>query len=415
LTDRSVYASVGGVNSSRSADAVVVGGGTIGAWTAWFLKRAGLSSVVLVEAGTLGQGASSRAAGMVRAQGGTPTAVRLGMFSRDFYAGQGAELGIDSGFVAAGYYLPCFTAVEVAQAHQRIAMQQDCGLDVRWADPDEFDAANPNAAPGRTLGASFAAGDGYLDPPRNVLAYTAALLTAGVEVRERTAMSGLVVSGGRVTGVQTTAGLLETDRVVITGGPQLGAIGELLGARIPSAGVRHQVVITEPHAEVAPDRLPMVFDVVAGIYWRPCEGGVMWGMSNPDEAPGEAREFDWGYYEKVRQRVVGLMPVIGRLGLRRTWAATIDYTPDHLPILGPLLVGDGAPEELERIEGTTVAAAGGHGMMWGPGVSRAAADLALTGHTDLVDAGQLGLDRFDADGRSHLDPDPIALPFPERT
>jgi sarcosine oxidase subunit beta len=415
LTDCSVYASVGGVNSSKSADVVVVGGGTIGAWTAWFLKRSGLSRVILVEAGTLGQGASSRAAGMVRAQGGTPTAVRLGMFSRDFYAGQGAELGIDSGFVAAGYYMPCFTEVEVARAHQRIAMQQDCGLDVRWVGPDEFDAGNPNAAPGRTLGASYAAGDGYLDPPRNVLAYTAALFTAGVEVRERTAMTGLVVSGGRVTGVQTTAGLLETDRVLITGGPQLGAVGELLGARIPSAGVRHQVVITEPHAEVVPNRLPMVFDVVAGIYWRPCEGGVMWGMSNPDEAPGEAREFDWGYYEKVRQRVVELMPVIGRLGLRRTWAATIDYTSDHLPILGPLLVGDGAPEDLERIEGTTVAAAGGHGMMWGPGVSRAAADLALTGHTDLVDAGELGLDRFDADGRSRLDPDPIALPFPDRT
>ncbi|MDP9219445.1 MAG: FAD-binding oxidoreductase, partial [Actinomycetota bacterium] len=246
-------------------------------------------------------------------------------------------------------------------------------------------------------------------------AYTAALFTAGVEVRERTAMTGLAVSGGRVTGVQTTAGLIETDRVVITGGPELRAVGELLGARIPSAGVRHQVVITEPHPEVAPDRLPMVFDVVAGIYWRPCEGGVMWGMSNPDEAPGEAREFDWGYYEKVRQRVVELMPVIGRLGLRRAWAATIDYTPDHLPILGPLLVGDGAPEELDRIEGTTVAAAGGHGMMWGPGVARAAADLALMGHTDLVDAGALGLDRFDAGGRSRLDPDSIALPFPERT
>ena len=415
LTDCSVYASVGGVNSTRSADAVVVGGGTIGAWTAWFLKRSGLSRVVLVEAGTLGQGASSRAAGMVRAQGGTPTAVRLGMFSRDFYAGQGAELGIDSGFVAAGYYLPCFTEGEVAQAHQRIAMQQDCGLEVRWVGADEFDAGNPIAAPGRTLGASYAAGDGYLDPPRNVLAYTAALFTAGVEVRERTAMTGLAITGGRVTGVQTTAGLIETDRVVITGGPQLGTIGELLGARIPSGGVRHQVVITEPHAEVAPDRLPMVFDLVAGIYWRPCEGGVMWGMSNPDESPGEAREFDWGYYEKVRQRVVELMPVIGRLGLRRAWAATIDYTPDHLPILGPLLVGDGAPAELDRIEGTTVAGAGGQGMMWGPGVARAAADLALTGHTDLVDAGELGLDRFDAAGRSRLDPDPIALPFPERT
>jgi sarcosine oxidase subunit beta len=398
-----------------SADAVVVGGGTVGAWTAWFLRRAGLSKVVLIEADTLGQGASSRAAGMVRAQGGTPTAVRLGLFSRDFYAGQSAELGIDSGFVTAGYHMPCFTAAEVEQAHQRIAMQQSCGLDVSWLGPDEFDAANANIAPGHTLGASYAAGDGYIDPPRNVLAYTAALFTSGVDVRERTAMTGLVIEGGRVTGVRTTAGVISTDRVVITGGPQLEAVGRSLGARIPSAGVRHQVVITEPHVDVAPERLPMVFDLMAGVYWRPCEGGVMWGMSNPEEPPGPALEFDWGYYDKVRERLVELMPVIGRLGLRRTWAATIDFTPDHLPILGPLLVGDGPPDELERIEGTTVAAAGGHGMMWGPGVARAAADLALTGTTDLVDSTELGLDRFDVDGRSRLAADPIALPFPERT
>jgi sarcosine oxidase, subunit beta len=417
LTDRSVYASVGPVNSvgatPGTADAVVVGGGTVGAWTAWFLKQSGLGRVVLVEAGTLGQGASSRAAGMVRAQGGTPTAVRLGLFSRDFYAGQAAELGIDSGFVAQGYYMPCFTEAEVRQARERVAMQREHGLDVSFVSPDEYDAGNANVAPGRTLGASFAPGDGYIDPHRNVLAYTAALFTSGVDVRERTAMTGLVVEAGRVTGVRTTDGVISTERVVITGGPQLRDLGRSLGARIPSGGVRHQVVVTEPHDDVAPDRLPMVFDVVAGIYWRPCEGGVMWGMSNPDEPPGLALEFDWDYYEKMRQRLVELMPVIGRLGVRRAWAATIDYTPDHLPILGPLLVGDGPPETQDRIEGTTVAAAGGHGMMWGPGVARAAADLALTGRTDLVEAEQLGLDRFDLNGRSRLASDPIALPFPE--
>jgi len=67
------------------------------------------------------------------------------------------------------------------------------------------------------------------------------------------------------------------------------------------------------------------------------------------------------------------------------------------------------------VRGTVVASAGGHGMMWGPGVSRAAADLVLTGATDVVDADQLGLDRFDENGVSRLAPDPIALPFPERT
>jgi sarcosine oxidase subunit beta len=112
---------------------------------------------------------------------------------------------------------------------------------------------------------------------------------------------------------------------------------------------------------------------------------------------------------------VDLLPAIGRLSLRQTWATTIDFTPDHLPILGPLLVGSGPAESQDRIDGTTVAAAGGHGMMWGPGVARAAADLALTGTTDLVDTAELGLDRFDESGRSRLAADPIALPFPERT
>jgi sarcosine oxidase subunit beta len=52
-------------------------------------------------------------------------------------------------------------------------------------------------------------------------------------------------------------------------------------------------------------------------------------------------------------------------------------------------------------------------MVWGPAVARAAADLSLHGSTELVDVTDLGLERFDEQGRSRLAPDPIALPFPE--
>ncbi len=391
----------------RTADAVVVGGGTVGAWCAWFLSLRGLERVVLVESGTLGKGASARAAGMVRAQGGTETAVRLGMFSRDFYSEQRDVLGIDSGFVQQGYFMPCFTDAEVAQAHDRIAMQRRVGLDVSWVEPGDVDAMNPAMAPGMTLGASYAAQDGYIDPPTNVLAYTVALVKAGVEVREHTAFTGLTSERGQVAGVRTTAGEIATDRVVLTGGPTLAAVGRSAGVRIPAGGVRHQVAVTQDHPDVAADRLPMAFDVASGIYWRPEEGGVMWGMSNPDEPPGVAHEFDWSYYQEMRARMATLLPITAQLGLRRVWAATIDYTPDHAPILGPVLSDEGP------VGGTVIASAGGHGMMWGPGVSRAAADLALDGRTDLVDTTDLGLDRFDEHGRSRLTPDPIALPFPE--
>jgi sarcosine oxidase subunit beta len=101
------------MGGAETADAVVIGGGTVGAWCAWFLKRAGLARVVVVERSRLGRGASSRAAGMVRAQGGTTWAVRLGMWSQEFYRSQHDEIGVDSGFVEAGYLMPAFTDAEV--------------------------------------------------------------------------------------------------------------------------------------------------------------------------------------------------------------------------------------------------------------------------------------------------------------
>jgi sarcosine oxidase subunit beta len=389
------------------ADAVVVGGGAIGGWCAYFLRRAGLDRVVLLEKGLLGQGASSRAAGVVRLQGGTPTAVRLGQWSRRFYLGQRDELGIDSGFVAQGYLLPCFTEAEVAAAGERLAMQASLGVPVRWLDPAEVDGANPTLAPGQTLGGTFCDDDGFISPPRNVTAYAVALALSGVRVCEQVRFTGLMTEGGRVTGVETPAGRISTPLVVLTGGPRLAEVGALAGIRIPAGGVRHQVAVTEPHPDLRPDRVPMVFDLMAGLYWRPEEGGLLFGMSNPDEQPGENVSVDEAYLARMRERLATLVPVTAGLGLRRTWAATIDYTPDHQPILGPALGPDGP------LAGVTVASAGGHGMMWGPAVARVAADLALTGTSDLLDTAPLGLDRFDEAGRSRLAADPIALPFPE--
>ena len=396
------------MQGSETADAVVVGGGTVGGWCAYFLRRSGLQRVVLVEKRTLGQGASSRAAGVVRTQGGTPWAVRLGEWSRKFYLSQHDELGTDSGFTPQGYLLPCFTESDVVAARERMAMQNALGLSVRWLEPGQVDALNPTLAPGRTLGGTYCAEDGYLTPPRNVTAYAVALATSGVQVRERTSLLGLETSAsGAVTGVLTSAGPISTPLVVLTGGPELAEVGSLAGIGVPAGGVRHQVAVTEPHPDLAAERVPMVFDLSAGLYWRPEEGGLLFGMSNPDEPPGAAASIDEPYLAAMRQRLAELVPVTAALGLRRTWAATIDYTPDHLPIIGPAI------SHGQHITGVTIASAGGAGMMWGPAIARATADVALVGSSDVVDVSDLGLDRFDAAGNSRLGTDPIALPFPE--
>jgi sarcosine oxidase subunit beta len=390
-----------------SADLVVVGAGTIGGWAATFAAEAGLKRVVVLERGLVGGGASSRAAGIVRAQGGTPATVALGRWTIDFYRGQQARYGIDSGFRELGYLILAVTARDEREGRARVEMQRRAGLDVSWLSAAEACAVNPSLAAAGHRGGSYVTSDGAIDPPRNVLAYSLAMQRRGVDLRERTAFEGLLLERGRVVGVDTAQGPIATERVLLTGGPTLRSVGKLAGLRIAAGGARHQIAVTEPHPAFDVERQPMVFDLGRGLYWRLEEGGLLFGMSNPDERPGVAREIDWPYLRRMQRRLERLVPAARGLGLRKAWCATIDFTPDHHPILGPGITPAG-----DRLEGVTVASPGGHGMMWGPAVARVGADLAVHGRTDLLDVAELGLDRFDAEGRSRLAADPIALPFP---
>jgi sarcosine oxidase subunit beta len=290
-------------------------------------------------------------------------------------------------------------------------MQQRMGLEVSWVNATEASRLDPCLAPSSIRGASYAPKDGCIDPVRNVRAYSLAMQSVGVEIREHCAFLGLEIvtaaSGRRVTAAVTAEGRIEASRILLSGGPQLRAVGKAIGVPIPAGAVRHQVAVLEPQPEFQVDRKAMGFDLSGGLYWRLEDGGLLFGMSNPHEPPGPARSIDWAYLTAIRSRLAHFLPITEGLELRKVWAATIDYTADHQPIVGAALGIDRVP-----IEGVTIASAGGHGMMWGPAVARIAADLALTGTTTVVDVSQLGLDRFDAQGRSRLATDPIALPFP---
>lgn len=381
----------------------------VGGWASVFARESGAKDVVVLERDLVGRGASSRSAGVVRAQGGTPETVALGRWSVDFYNAQADRYGTDSGFRELGYVILARTAADVRAGAERVAMQQDCGLAVRWLDPTQLCSINPTLSREGHRGGSYLSTDGCIDPARNVRAYSLAMQRTRVGLRERTAFLGVRRNArGKVTGVETSAGMISTERVLLTGGPTLRSVGKLVGAKIPVGAARHQIAVSEPHRAFNVDRLPMIFDLGAGLYWRPEEGGLLWGMSNPAESPGPASEIDWAYLKKMQRRLAKLVPVTDGLGIRRVWAATIEYTADHLPIFGPVRTSKG-----EEIPGLTLASAVGHGMMWGPAAARVAADVALEGATRVTDISRFGLDRFRRDGTSPY-ADPVALPFPAR-
>src|ERR1700675_3303039 len=149
---------------AERADLVVVGAGTIGGWASVFARADGIGRVVVVERATAGMGASSRAAGIVRAQGGTPATVALGRWSIDFYKGQQAAYGTDSGFRELGYLILAVTEDDERAGRERVAMQQAEGLPVVWLEAPAASATAVTLAPTGHRGGSYVATDGAIDP-----------------------------------------------------------------------------------------------------------------------------------------------------------------------------------------------------------------------------------------------------------
>ena len=346
----------------RTADAVVVGGGTIGAWCAWFLARGRPRR----RRPRRGSAPSARAPARARPAWSGPRAAPRRPCGSACSAATSTPAS-RSGSASTPASSPRATSCRASPSARspRRTPGSPCsralGLDVRWVGPDELDDLNPAMARGKTRGGSYAPGDGYIDPPRNVLAYTAALFTSGVRVLERTAFTGLLRDGDRVDRRRDDRrrdrhGTRRAHRRPDPGRGGPGGRRTDPGRRCPAPGRGHAAA-PGPGARPAADGLRRgVRDLLAA------RGGRRpLGDEQPRRAAGRGRRVRLGL---LRHRCAAgwreLLPATADLGLRKAWAATIDYTPDHLPILGPL-IADGGP-----VPGTVVAAAGGHGMMWGP-------------------------------------------------
>jgi len=388
-------------------DAVVVGGGNLGLWAALRLAGRGFGRVAVLERGWAGGGATSRSAGVVRQQGGSETAAKLGKLSRELYLWLGNELGLDSGFRETGYYIVAETEEEKEGFQRLVEVRRDAGVKNEWVEPVEGKRRFPDLDWDRFVGATYTADDGYVHPPVAARNATYAVLSEeAVDLYEGCEVLGIGERGGRYA-VETVRGVFEAERVVDAGGPR-GAreVGLMVDLEVPVMAVRHQIVTFPVLGEGAMHPFPLVFNVGKGYYWRPEEQGVLLGMSNPvDEADTSGRYqigFDWDYYEGLRGDWESAHPALAGLPVSRAWAASIDYTPDHLPIID------------EPVEGFYVLAAGGHGMMWGPALGEKMAALISEGSVGDLPREDVELARFSREKDPGRVEDAIALPFPKK-
>ncbi len=383
-------------------DVAIIGAGNLGMWTAYHLARRGVRRIVVCERGWAGSGATTRSAGVVRQQGGSVTAVRLGQLSREWYIRLAAELRLDSGFHEVGYYVLATTAAERAAFIDLVAMRRACGLENEWLDADEGRRRFPALHWDAFLGATYTPSDGYVHPPIVARNITAAITRSPeIELLEQCKVDEIAVAGGGYR-LHTSRGALEAERIVNAGGPRGSReVGALLGIDVPVSAARHQVMSFAHTGPQLASPFPMLFALHHGLYIRPEEQGILMGFSNPSEQADHSGryqlDYDWAYHEELRPYWETIFPPLKGRQVSRAWAASIDYTPDNLPIID------------EPRPGCYVLAAGGHGMMWGPGLGFKMAELIATGRLDDLPDEEIHLARFQAERTAR---DAIALPFP---
>lgn len=368
----------------KTADVVIIGGGVMGASTAYHLALHGQENIVLLEKERFfGQGASGRNAGGVRYQFATAVNIKLSLASLPMIERFPAETGQEIDYQPCGYLMFVTQPESKAVFKQNVALQHSLGVMTEWLDGDEVRRRLPQMVLDDVIGGTFNQKDGLVDPNGLVMGYIQRARQMGVQTLTETEVRGITVEGNQVRSVETNHGSIATPLVVNAAGPWAKLIGRMAGLNIPIEPVRRQMMVTTPLPQI-PAGFPFVIDFEQSLYFHRESPGLLFGMSNPDETPGFNQAVDEEFELFMLERAIERLPLLEMAGMAAHWAGLYENTPDAHPIFGPTPV-DGF---------YLVGGFSGHGLMHGPVAGLLMSEIILDGRASTVDVSMLDYDRF---------------------
>jgi len=371
-----------------SAEVVVIGGGVMGASIAFHLAEAGVRDVLLLERGDLAGGSTTKSAGGVRAQFSDPVNVALGLRSLAAFEGFATRPGGEIDLHQVGYLFLHTDSAAWAAAQEAVAMQRSAGVGSRVLTAAEAGELSPGVEVGDVLGATFHARDGYCTPEAVVQAYARGARRHGATVRTGVEVTDILVDGGEVRGVATSAGPVAAATVVCAAGAWSGGVAASAGVDLPVVPLRRQILVTEPLPETLAasfsERMPMTIDAATTFYLHREGPGLLVGMSYAAEQPGFRDGYDDSWLPDLLTAMQRRAPAVLDLGIAHRWAGYYEVTPDHNAVIGE-----------SRSVSRFLYATGfsGHGFLMGPAVGEVIRDLYL-GRESAVDVSTLTAERF---------------------
>jgi sarcosine oxidase, subunit beta len=340
--------------SVERSDAVVVGGGIVGAAALYYLVEKGCERPLLLERETLSSGSTGHCAGGVRTLFSDELNIRIGLESIRRLQRFDAEVGQELDLRLWGYLFLLTEGSDLGRFEAAMDLQRGFGIDSRLLGAREARALVPQLAVDDVLGAAFCPAAGYVTPELVVQGYVRRAVERGARVVQSCPATRIVVNDGRVAGVETSRGLIETERVVCAAGVWSRELAATAGLDLPVEPVRRWMFFTEDVPDFPP-RLPLTIDFATGFYFHREGGALVFG--------GREQSL-----EELAPVAVRRVPSLETIGVRSSWWGYYEMSPDHNAIVGAAE----SPAGLCYATGFS-----GHGFQQGPVVGEHLAEIAL--------------------------------------
>jgi sarcosine oxidase subunit beta len=319
----------------RSYDALVIGGGGHGLATAYFLaKKHGVRRVALLERGHIGQGNSGRNTQVTRSNYFYPVSSSFFDHSLRLYEGLGRELNFNVMLRQGGQ-------INLAHSLHELEIMRRWANAIRMnaVDAEILDEAqirrlvpilNPNPR-FPILGGLIQRRAGLSRHDAVVWGFARGASAHGVDLIQGCEVTGFRKSGDRVTGVETSQGVINCDRVCMSVSNQSSVLAGLAGFNLPLTTMTLQAMVTEP---IKPILDPCVISGAIHAYVSQSDRGEIVIGGAADVYNSYRQRGTLAVTRGVLAAVLELFPSFSRLKVMRQWAGAVDITPDTSPIMG---------------------------------------------------------------------------------